>query len=69
MFSGCTVLPDSKEAKLGSSYQEASPSAGKNTGIDLVLCYAWTCVLTAILSGVDISEVPGCHLLRQVSSK
>ena len=31
MFSGCTVPPDSKETKLGSSNQEASPSAGKNT--------------------------------------
>ena len=48
MFSGCTVLPDSKEMELGSSNQETSPSAGKNT---------------AISGGVDISEVPGCHLL------
>ena len=32
MFSGCTVLPDSKETEFGSSNQEASPSAGKNTG-------------------------------------
>ena len=36
MFSGCTVLGDSKENKFGSSDQEASPSAGKNTGIVLV---------------------------------
>ena len=28
MFSGCTVPPDSKETELGSSNQEASPSAG-----------------------------------------
>ena len=27
--SGCTVAPDSKETELGSSDQEASPSAGK----------------------------------------
>ena len=40
VFSGCTVPPDSKEAKLGSSQQEASPSAGKNTRIDLVSCRA-----------------------------
>ena len=33
MFSGCTVLPDSKETELGSSNQEASPSAGKNTEV------------------------------------
>ena len=38
MFSGCTVPPDSKETKLGSSNQEDSPSAGKNTGVVLVPC-------------------------------
>ena len=31
VFSGCTVLPDSKETEFGSSNQEVSPSAGKNT--------------------------------------
>ena len=36
MFSHCTVPPYSKE--LGSSNQEASPSAGKNTGVVLVPC-------------------------------
>ena len=54
---------DSKETKLGSSDQEASPSADKNTGIVLVPCRAWKCVSTAISGGVDISKVPGCHLL------
>ena len=34
----CTWPPDSKEAELGSSQQEASPSAGKNTRIILVPC-------------------------------
>ena len=54
-------------------------SAGKNTGVVLLLCCAWKCVPTAgvvlvlccarkcvptaISGGVDISEVPGCHLL------
>ena len=38
VFCGCTVLPDSKEIKLGSTNQEASPSAGKSTGIFLVSC-------------------------------
>ena len=38
MFSGCTVLPDSKEIGLGSSNQEASLSAGKTTGVVLVPC-------------------------------
>ena len=62
------MLPDSKETELGISNQEASPSAGKNTEIGLVPCCAWKCVPTAISGGVDISEVPGCHLLQQMSS-
>ena len=61
--------PDTKEAKLGSSDQEASPSAGKTTGIVLVPCCTWKCVLRAISGGVDISEVPGYHLLQQMSSQ
>ena len=61
------VLPDIKETKLGSSDQEASPSAGKTTGVVLVPCCAWKCVPTAISGGVDILEVHGCHLLRQMS--
>ena len=67
MFSGCTVPSDSKETELGSSDQEASPSAGKNTGIVLVPCHAWKCVPTAISGGVNIFEVPECHLLRQMT--
>ena len=69
MFSGCTVPPDSKETKLGSSDQEASPSAAKNIGIVLVPCCTWKYVPTAVSSGVDTSEVPGCHLFRQVTSQ
>ena len=61
MFSGCTVPPDSKETKFGSSDQEASSSAGKNIGIVLVPCRAWKCVPTAISSGVDVFKVPGFH--------
>ena len=38
MFSGCTVSLDSKETELGSSDQEASPSAVKNSGVVLVSC-------------------------------
>ena len=60
--SGCTVPPNSKETELGSSHQETSPSAGKNTGIVLVSCCAWKCVLKAISGGVDLSKVSGCHL-------
>ena len=69
MFSVCTVLPDSKKTELGSSEQEASPSASKNLGIVLVPCCTWKGVPTAISSGVNISEVLGCHLLQQMSSQ
>ena len=62
MFSGCTVLPDSKETKVGSRDQEASPSSRQNTGVVLEQCCAWKFVSTAISSGVYISEVPWCHL-------
>ena len=63
LFSGCNVLSDSKETQLGSRNQQASPSAGKNTRIVLVPCWAWKCIPTAISNGEDISKVPGCHLL------
>ena len=69
MFSGCIVLPDTKETKLGSSDQVTSPPVGKNTRVVLVPCRAWKCVLTAIFGGVDISEVPGCYLLQQMNSQ
>ena len=61
MFSGCIVPHDSKETKLGSSNQEASPSAGKYTKVVLVPCCAWKCVPTTISGGVVISKAPGCH--------
>ena len=35
--------------------------------IFLVPCCAWNCVPTAFSGGVDISEVPECHLLQQMS--
>ena len=60
MFSGCTVVPDRKETKLGSSDQDVSPSAGKNMKVDLLPCGTWKCVPTVISGVVDISEVPGC---------
>ena len=41
VFSGCTVPPDIKETKLGSSNQKTSPSADKNTGADLMSYCAW----------------------------
>ena len=69
MLSCCTVLPDSKETECGVSNQEASPSIGKNTGIVLVPFCSWKCVTTAVSGGVDISKVPGCHLLWQMNSQ
>ena len=62
-YTCCTLLPGSKESEVGSSDQEASPSAGKNTRIVLVSCRAWEGVPTTISGGVDISEIPGCHML------
>ena len=62
MFSGCTVPPDSKETELGNSDQEASPLVGKNTRVVLVPCSRME-VRPDSFDGVDISEVPGCHLL------
>ena len=59
MLSGCTVPPDSTETQVGSSNQEASPSAGKNSGLVLVPCRAWKCVPTAISGVVNISKVRG----------
>ena len=58
--------PNSKETELGSSDQEASPSAPKNTGVILVPCCTWKCVPTAISGRVDISEVTGFHFLQQI---
>ena len=69
LVSGRTVPPDSQETKLGSRNQEASQSAGKNSEIVLVPWRTWKCVPTAISGGVNISEAPGCHLLRQLSSQ
>ena len=69
MFSGCTVPPDSNETELGSIDRDIYSSAGKNTRVVLVPCHAWKCVPTANSGGVNISEVPGCHLLRQMSSQ
>ena len=43
-ISGCTVLPDSKEAELGSSNKEASPSAGKKYRGSFSAMFAHGCV-------------------------
>ena len=67
MFSGCAVLPDIKETELGSSNQEASLSAGKNTRVVLVPCLCMEVHPYSYFRCVDISEVPGSHLLPQFS--
>ena len=69
MLSGCTVLPDSKKTKLGSSNLESFPWADRNTGVVLVPCCIWKDVPTAFSDGVDISEVPLFCLLQQISSQ
>ena len=58
---------DNKGTEVGSSNQETSPSAGKNTEVVSVSCHVWKCVPTATSCGVDISEVPERHLLPQMS--
>ena len=69
MFSGSTVHADITGSKLGSGNQEVFTPAGKNTEIVLVPCLTWKCVFTASSGCMDISEVPGCHLLQQMSSQ
>ena len=63
MFSGCTVPPDSKETELRSSEQEA----GKNTGVVLVPCLHMEVRPYSYFLWHGYFEVPGCHLLRQMS--
>ena len=59
MFSGCAVLPDSKENELGCVDQEPSPSAGKNTRVVLVPCCALKCFLKAISGDLYIFNISG----------
>ena len=58
--------PDSKETELGSSNQEVFLSAAKYTGVVLVPCGTWKCVHATSFGGVDIFEVPVCHLSQQI---
>ena len=69
VFSDCTVSSYSKETELGSSDQEGHSLAGDNTVVVLVPFRAWKCVPAAIFGGVDISEFPESHFLRQMSSQ
>ena len=57
------MLPDSKENELGRSTQEASQSAGKNTGVVLVPCHTWKCAPTAASGNVGIPGIPRCHFI------
>ena len=59
----------SKETKIGSSNEKAFPLLVKNNREVLVSCVPWKCVPTAISGGVDIPDVPGCHLLHRVISQ
>ena len=63
------MLPDCKKTKLGSSSQEVSPSAGKNTREVLVPYHTWKCAPIAISGGVDIFVAPRCPFLRQTNSQ
>ena len=54
VFFSCSVLPYSIETELISSNQEASPSAGRNTGIVSVPCCAWKRIPSTVSGGVDM---------------
>ena len=58
------AVPSLPAMNFGSSNLEVSPSEGKNnTGVVLVSNHPWKYAHTAISGGVNISEVPECHLL------
>ena len=64
MFFGCTVPPDTviRRSNLEVGTKMLLHQQVKILG-SFVPCRAWKCVPTAISGGVDISMVPGCHLL------
>ena len=65
MLPDCTASQDSKEKELASRDQETSLAVGTSASVVLVPFRAWECVPIAIPGGADISNVPGCYLLRQ----
>ena len=58
--------PDSKESQLGSSDQKAFRRLKYRGSFSAML--TWKCIPTAVPGGVNIFEVPRCHLLLQMSS-
>ena len=69
VFSDCTVPSVIKDTKLGSSKKEAIPSLDKNNEMVSLPYPTWKCISIAISGGIDISKIPGCHLLRQMGSQ
>ena len=57
MLYGCTVPPDSKDIEFGGSNQEASSSAGKNTGLVLVPQCAWKYLPTTDEFSVRLTKI------------
>ena len=58
-----------RRPNTGNRDQAASPWAGKNNGMVLLLCWARKCTPTAIPGHVDISQLPGCHFSQHMSSQ
>ena len=70
MFSGFIVLPDSKETELEGATKRFLHQQVKYWGkFSSMLCMEVCHYVTAISGGVDIPEVSGCHLLRQMCSQ
>ena len=70
VFKSCHLLKAQRSGDQNwSSNEEAFPLLVKNNRGVLVSCLPWKCVPTAISGGVDIPDVPGCHLLHQVSAQ
>ena len=68
VFSGYSVPPDSKETELRSSDQEASPSAGKNTGIVLVPCHGYIIRVSMVIVAKWFWKLSNFHLLLKQKS-
>ena len=68
MFSGCTMPPDSKDAKIGSNDQEDSASAGKKySNFSAMFVYGSASLQLFLVVWILLRSL-GFHLLRQMSS-